>query len=102
MSGRAGFGGYNGPISVAVSDSPAGPFRYLGFVHYPDGSPMLNYICFDPGVINDDGTIRIYYGTWSDEALDKDFPNHEEAIQTVMQRYHKSLSLIHIYCQGSL
>ena len=101
MSGRAGFGGYNGPISVAVSDSPAGPFRYLGFVHYPDGSPMLNYICFDPGVINDDGTIRIYYGTWSDEALDKDFPNHEEAIQTVMQRYHKSRNEV-LQTEGSV
>lgn len=101
MSGRAGFGGYNGPISVAVSDSPAGPFRYLGFVHYPDGSPMLNYVCFDPGVINDDGTIRIYYGTWSDEALDKDFPNHEEAIQTVMQRYHKSRNEV-LQTEGSV
>ena len=90
MSGRAGFGGYNGPISVAVSDSPAGPFRYLGFVRYPDGSPMLKYVCFDPGVINDNGTIRIYYGTWSDEQLDKDFRNKEDLIQTVMQRYHKS------------
>lgn len=62
---------------------------------------MLNYICFDPGVINDDGTIRIYYGTWSDEALDKDFPNHEEAIQTVMQRYHKSRNEV-LQTEGSV
>ena len=51
---------------------------------------MLKYVCFDPGVINDNGTIRIYYGTWSDEQLDKDFRNKEDLIQTVMQRYHKS------------
>lgn len=62
---------------------------------------MLNYVCFDPGVINDDGTIRIYYGTWSDEALDKDFPNHEEAIQTVMQRYHKSRNEV-LQTEGSV
>ena len=63
MGGDYGYGGYDGPISVAVADSPAGPYEYLGFVKNPDGSPMQKYICFDPAVINDDGVIRLYYGT---------------------------------------
>ena len=32
MSGDFGVGGYHGPISVAVCDTPAGKFEYLGFV----------------------------------------------------------------------
>ncbi|MBR1422560.1 MAG: family 43 glycosylhydrolase [Ruminococcus sp.] len=63
MSGKDGVGGYFGPISVAVSDSPAGKFEYLGYVRNADGSPMLDYVCFDPAVINDNGAIRLYYGT---------------------------------------
>lgn len=52
------------PIHVAVSDSPAGPFAYYGCVHNPDGSPLLKNLSFDPGVINDNGRIWLYYG-WS-------------------------------------
>ncbi len=63
MSGDYGVGGYTEPISVAVSDSPAGPFSYLGHVQNPDGSLMMRYVCFDPAVMNDDGVIRLYYGT---------------------------------------
>ncbi len=63
MSGKDGVGGYHGPISVAVADSPVGPFEYIGFVRNPDGTPMKDYVCFDPGVLNDNGTIRVYYGT---------------------------------------
>ncbi len=63
MSGKDGVGGYFGPISVAVSESPAGPFEYIGFVRNPDGTPMKDYVCFDPGVLNDNGVIRVYYGT---------------------------------------
>ena len=35
---------------------------------------MLKYVCFDPGVINDNGTIRIYYGTWSGRTAGQGFP----------------------------
>lgn len=66
MSGWRGAGGYFGPISVAVCDTPAGQYEYLGFVRNKDGSPMLKYVCFDPAVINDGGVIRIYYGTQYD------------------------------------
>ena len=69
MSGEKGAGGYGGPISVAVCDTPDGHYEYYGFVRNPDGSPMLKYVTFDPAVINDAGVIRLYYGTW--------YPFHE-------------------------
>lgn len=63
MGGDYGQGGYQGPISVAVCDTPAGQYEFLGHVKNPDGSPMMKYICFDPAALNDNGTIRVYYGT---------------------------------------
>ncbi len=63
MGGEYGYEGYSGTIKVAVSDNPAGPFEFHGIVRYSDGSPMRRYVCFDPAVINDDGVIRVYYGT---------------------------------------
>ena len=76
MGGIYGFGGYVGPISVAVADNPAGPYEFHGFVRNKDGSPMEKYVCFDPAVINDNGVIRLYYGTQygidgSEEAMRK-------------------------------
>lgn len=64
MSGRDGRGGYTNPISVAVSDKPDGTFHYLGIVRDRNGLPLMRYVCFDPAVINDNGTIRLYYGTY--------------------------------------
>lgn len=90
MSGRDGVGGYYGPISVAVSDTPAGAYRYLGFVRWPDGSPMLKYVCFDPGVINDNGTIRIYYGTQYPHEEAPDFRTNEALIQDEVKQFHKT------------
>ncbi len=58
-----------GPMSVAVSEKPEGPFDYLGDIRYPDGSPVLKYLTNDPAVINDNGRIFLYYG-WG---LGKDF-----------------------------
>ena len=57
-------GCFTGPIHVAVSDTPAGPFHYHGCVRNADGSDFTTKITFDPGLINDNGTIRLYYG-WS-------------------------------------
>lgn len=51
-----------GPIGVAVSQNPAGPFDYLGDVRYPDGTPVLKFLNNDPAVLNDDGRIWLYYG----------------------------------------
>ena len=78
MAGEYGYGGYSLPISVAVSDKPAGPFEYLGHVKYPDGSVMMKYVCFDPAVMNDNGTIRLYYGTQYDYEEREDFDTNPE------------------------
>lgn len=58
-----------GPMSVAVSDKPEGPFDYLGDIRYPDGRPVLDYLTNDPAVLNDNGRIWLYYG-WG---LGRDF-----------------------------
>lgn len=58
-----------GPMSVAVSNKPEGPFEYLGDIQYKDGSPVLKYLTNDPAVINDNGKIYLYYG-WG---LGRDF-----------------------------
>lgn len=63
MSGEKGVGGYFNPISVAVCDTPDGRYEYLGVVKNPNGTPLMRYVCFDPAVINDNGTIRLYFGT---------------------------------------
>ena len=51
-------------ISVAVCDTPAGKYEYYGDVKNADGSLLRRFVPGDPGVINDDGVIRLYYG-WS-------------------------------------
>ncbi|MBE2216341.1 MAG: family 43 glycosylhydrolase [Opitutaceae bacterium] len=54
------------PCSVAVSDTPTGPFRVISTIKAPAGSPQefggwSQY--FDPGVlIDDDGKVYLYWG----------------------------------------
>lgn len=90
MSGDQGVGGYFGPISVAVCDSPAGKYQYLGYVKFADGTPMKKYVCFDPAAMNDNGVIRLYYGTQylgeSNDILAKD----PVRIKGVMDRFNKT------------
>ena len=99
LAGNAGKGGFDGPISVAVCDTPAGQYEYYGDVHNADGSPMSRYIPFDPAVLNDDGRIYLYYG-WSlatkrpdsledqkmyDEMMQKMFQKSQEELQSEPQ-----------------
>lgn len=49
-------------IAVAVCDTPAGKYDYLGKVQYADGTVLQDNMPFDPAVINDDGHIYLYYG----------------------------------------
>lgn len=60
-----------GPMSVAVSDKPEGPFEYLSDIKYKDGTPVFKYLTNDPAVLNDNGRIYLYYG-WG---LGRDFSN---------------------------
>jgi len=66
MGNDYGYDGYTGLISVAVCDTPGGKYEFLGYVKNPDGTPLWKYICFDPAVMNDNGVIRLYYGTQYD------------------------------------
>ena len=63
LSGDNGKGCYFGPVSVAVCDTPDGKYEFYGHVKFADGTPCTKYVPFDPAVINDDGVIRLYYGT---------------------------------------
>ena len=63
LAGWKGKGGYSHPISVAVCDSPDGKYDYYGVVQNPDGAPYQGFVCFDPAVMNDNGVIRLYFGT---------------------------------------
>lgn len=54
-------------IAVAVCDSPAGRYEFLGFVRHADGTPLgrraNDLVQFDPGVfIDDDGAVYLYSG----------------------------------------
>lgn len=64
LAGKA----FTGLIHVAVAEKPEGPYEYHGELHNPDGTPFERNVTFDPGVINDNGTIRLYYG-WGLAAL---------------------------------
>lgn len=90
LSGEYGFGGYNGPISVAVCDTPAGRYEYLGYIHYPDGKPMKKYVCFDPCAFNDNGVIRIYYGTQFMGESNEILASDKEKLAEVMKRFNKT------------
>ena len=86
LAGLRGKYGYSGPFSVAVCDTPDGEYKYLGFVKNPDGSPFLRFIPFDPALINDDGVIRLYYGT------QYPFDNYSNIL--IRQIFHKIQSKI--------
>ncbi|MDO4337394.1 MAG: family 43 glycosylhydrolase [Eubacteriales bacterium] len=54
-------------IGVAVCDSPAGKYEFLGLVKHEDGTPLGikegDLLQFDPGIfIDDDKTIYLYSG----------------------------------------
>lgn len=100
MSGDYGVGGYTGTIHVAVSDSPAGKYQYYGEVHFADGTPMWKYVCFDPAVINDNGVIRLYYGTqYNFEEVNSDFDTNEAMIKQEMDMFGRSREEILAYRQ---
>ncbi len=53
-------------LGVAVSDTPAGKYNFLGYVSYADGTLFgnkENESTFDPGIfIDDDGRVYLYTG----------------------------------------
>ena len=55
-----------GRVSVAVCDTPAGKYEFLGYVHYEDGTPLGekegDEPQFDPGVLTEGDTTYLYTG----------------------------------------
>lgn len=53
-------------VSVAVCDTPAGKYEFLGYVHYKDGTRLGDRegdeFQFDPGVITENGKTYMYTG----------------------------------------
>ena len=61
---------FMGMIGVAVSENPAGPYRFHGHVHYKDGTiwgrKKGDQFPFDPGVlVDDDGSVYLYSGFYT-------------------------------------
>ena len=100
LSGDRGKGGYSNPIGVAVCDRPDGRYEYLGVVKNPDGSPFLTYVNFDPALINDSGTIRLYSGTWYPHAETRKSPDDEELNRLEAARFGKSEAHIRELCKA--
>jgi hypothetical protein len=94
LAGYRGKGGYSNPIGVAVCDTPDGRYEYLGVVRNPDGTPFLKYANFDPAVMNDEGTIRLYSGTWYREAEFRNGENDAEIDAWEAERFGKTIEHI--------
>jgi len=61
---------FMGVMGVAVCDTPAGQYEFLGHVHYPDGTVWGrrkgDQFSFDPGVLaDDDGRVWLYSGFYT-------------------------------------
>lgn len=72
-------------IGVAVSDTPAGRYEFIGFVRHEDGVPLGrkegDLIQFDPGIfIDDDRTIYLYSGN---APISADIINHKKGSQVM-------------------
>lgn len=100
MGGEYGYGGYAGPISVAVCDTPGGEYKFLDHVRNKDGSLMMKYICFDPAVINDNGVIRVYYGTQYSYEEEDDFATNDFYIKNEVEMFGRSKEEILSYVEN--
>lgn len=92
-------------IGVAVCDTPAGRYEFLGLVRYADGTVLGerkgDYIQFDPGVfIDDDGEIYLYSGNAPARDTDTDHKNSqvmtlEEDMLTIKKEPRLLIPTIH-------
>jgi len=72
-------------IGVAVSDTPAGKYEFLGLVRHGDGVPLGDregdLIQFDPGIfVDDDGTVYLYSGN---APMKKEFDRGKQGSQVM-------------------
>ncbi len=80
-------------MSVAVCDTPNGKFEFLGNVQYKDGTIVKDFLMFDPGVINDNGRIFMFYGfnSFGNELpLDEQGPFHDKTMEEILKNPYRS------------
>lgn len=74
-------------VSVAVCDTPAGKYEFLGYVHYPEGTPfgrnekMGDEWPFDPAVLTEGARVYLYTGSGSPK-----HPDHHGAMVVELDR----------------
>lgn len=100
LSAYQGHGGFDGPISVAVCDTPNGRYEYYGDVKTPDGKPLSRYIPFDPGVLRDGDRFYLYYG-WAFEFKPTINPlKNEKYCREMCATFHKSMQEVKHEAEG--
>lgn len=91
-------------IGVAVCDTPAGKYEFLGLVHHADGTVLGDrqgdLIQFDPGIFINDGNIYLYSGNapmrpeWADPARASQVMKLEEDMVTLKEEPKRLLPSI--------
>lgn len=70
----------SGVVSVAVCDTPAGPYEYWGTVARPDGTIPKDIVWFDPAILVEESGIYLYVGN----APETHFPGMPDVIPGAM------------------
>lgn len=94
LAGEQGKHGYDGPIGVAVCDTPDGTYEFYGHVRYPNGKLLDRFVAFDPAVINDEGVIRLYYGACFPVERILEKCSEEQLLQIEAEAFHKTVEEI--------
>ena len=82
-------------ICVAVCDTPAGQYEYLGVVRFPDGRKLDTPLPFDPAVLlDDDGRVYLYFG------FAPHFPMRGQPIPDTMGAWCVELEADMMTCKG--
>lgn len=82
---------FMGIVGVAAADKPAGPFEFLGHVHYADGTAWGrkegDTFPFDPAVlVDDDNRVYLYSGFYTSvPAISTGFSKHESRGGVVLE-----------------
>ena len=82
-------------IGVAVSDSPAGPFEFHGYVRYSDGCTLKEFMPFDPAVLTDEGgRVYLYYGFCPAEEKEMILPEFTDEMISKMPEEMRDMARI--------
>ncbi len=95
----SGEGKFTSPVHVAVCDTPDGRYEYYGIVRNGDGTAFTDNVTFDPAVINDNGTVRLYYG-WSIAVDGNVVVDKEKLIEVQMWMFGKTRDQITAHDYG--